>query len=87
MTAARTGSAASIKVLASHGANVNVQENWMGESPLSWAAAENHADAVKALIELGADVNKKSKVLSFPNSSGRPRGWSAPPSHAEAGRR
>ena len=38
----------------------------MGESALSWAAAENHTDAVKALIELGADVNKKSKVLSFP---------------------
>ncbi len=91
MTAARTGSAASIKVLASHGANVNVHENWMGESALSWAAAENHTDAVKALIELGADVNAKSKVLPFPEfkwttsgmvSTALPRGGWTPLMHA-----
>ena len=60
-------------------------------APLSWAAAENHADAVKALIELGADVNKKSKVLSFPEfkwttsgmvSTALPRGGWTPLMHA-----
>ena len=64
---------------------------WMGETRAQWAAAENHADAVKALVELGADVNAKSKVLSFPEfkwtTSGMvgtalPRGGWTPLMHA-----
>ena len=56
-----------------------------------WAAAENHAEAVKALVELGADVNAKSKVLSFPEfkwttsgmvSTALPRGGWTPLMHA-----
>ena len=62
----------------------------------------NHIDAVKALIELGADVNAKSKVLTFPEfkwttsgmvSTALPRGGWTPLMHAarqgaiEAGRR
>ena len=31
-----------------------------------WAAAENHAAAVKVLIEGGADVNMRSATLNFP---------------------
>ena len=63
----------------------------MGETALMWAAAENHADAVKALVELGADVNAKSKVLSFPEfkwstsgmvSTALPRGGWTPLMHA-----
>ena len=91
MTAARTGSAAAIKVLAGHGADVNAREGWMGETAIGWAAAENHADAVKALLELGADVNAKSKVLAFPEfkwttsgmvSTALPRGGWTPLMHA-----
>jgi ankyrin repeat protein len=91
MTAARTGKADAIKVLAAHGADVNAHENWMGESALTWAAAENHADAVRALVELGADVNLKSKVLQFPEfkwvtsgmvSTALPRGGWTPLMHA-----
>ena len=44
MIAARTGSAPAIKALVGRGATVNVQDAWMGETPLMWAAAENHAD-------------------------------------------
>ena len=31
-----------------------------------WAASQNNAAAVKTLIELGADKNERSKLLSFP---------------------
>jgi ankyrin repeat protein len=31
-----------------------------------WAAAENHPDAIKVLVARGADMNARSKELSFP---------------------
>ncbi len=37
----------------------------MGETALMWAAAENHPEAVKALIEGGADINAHSTVLTL----------------------
>jgi ankyrin repeat protein len=30
---------------------------------LIWAAVENHADAVRALVEHGADVNGRSALM------------------------
>jgi ankyrin repeat protein len=87
MTAARAGSVESVRLLASRGANVNAREDWFGETALMWAAAENHAGVVKALVALGADVNARSMhkeppVLEFPQSGGPnmpfPRGgWTA----------
>jgi ankyrin repeat protein len=59
MLASRTGSVAAMKVLAGHGADVNAKEDH-GTTPLMWAAAEGHPDAVKLLIELGADVSARS---------------------------
>ena len=91
MIAARTGSAPAIKALVARGATVKVQEAWMGETPLSWAAAENHPQAVAALLELSADPNARSKALSFPEfrwvtsgmvSTALPRGGWTPLMHA-----
>src|SRR4029077_13324418 len=47
----------------------------LGESALMWAAAENHLEVARALIEAGADLNVRSTALdtpklSFPRSGG-----------------
>jgi ankyrin repeat protein len=64
MTAARTGKVDALKRLIAAGADVNARERWFGETALMWAAAENHAAAIRALVDaartladLGADLN------------------------------
>jgi ankyrin repeat protein len=66
MTAARTGDLRSVTTLLSHHAKVNAGESWQGETALMWAAAENHADVVRALAAAGADLDARSKPLRFP---------------------
>jgi ankyrin repeat protein len=66
MTAARTGNVDSIKLLVETGAKIDAKENWQGQTALMWAAAQNNAAAVTTLIDLGADKNERSKLLSFP---------------------
>ena len=39
-----------MQALLAHGADVNAQEAWLGETALMWAAAENHGDAVSVLL-------------------------------------
>ena len=51
------------------GADPNVHERRLGETALMWAAAENHADAVTALAQHGADVNARSNPADFPRFS------------------
>ena len=56
--------------------------SWLGETALMWAAAENHADAVRTLVAAGADPNARSDVqdapvLEFPRSGGPERALSA----------
>ncbi len=65
MTAARTGSAETIKALIARGADVKARERRKGQTALMWAAAENNVAAIRALIEAGADVNERSKGGSF----------------------
>lgn len=66
MTAARTGVAAVLEILLDRGANVHAQENLYGETALAWAAAENHAEAVRLLVAHGAPVSGRSKLQEFP---------------------
>ena len=66
MTAARAGSPEVVNALLDRGANVNAAEGWQGQTALMWAAAENHGAAIKALVARGADMNARSKELSFP---------------------
>src|SRR5262245_24653082 len=70
MTAARTGDVAAIRMRAAHGANVNARENRFGETPLIWAAAQDHGEAIKTLVELGAAVNARSTQTDYPKLIG-----------------
>ena len=45
-------------------------EKWYGETALIWAAAENHAPAVRLLVEGGAKVDLASKKMVFPRKVG-----------------
>jgi ankyrin repeat protein len=53
-------------MLLARGADANARENSLGETALMWAAAENHSEAVRALIEHGADPNARSDKLVYP---------------------
>ena len=44
------------------GADINLQDNEMGYTPLIWAASRGKNDTAKKLIEYGADVNKTDKA-------------------------
>ena len=38
----------------------------MGETALMWAAADNHADAVRTLVKHGAQINARSTTVAYP---------------------
>eukprot|EP00742_Colponemidia_sp_Colp-10_P017635 GILJ01020295.1.p1 GENE.GILJ01020295.1~~GILJ01020295.1.p1 ORF type:complete len:211 (-),score=22.86 GILJ01020295.1:34-666(-) len=57
--AAEGNHAALIKLLISHGANIQAKDSY-GWSPLHSAAAYGRVEAITALIELGADLSAKS---------------------------
>jgi ankyrin repeat protein len=65
LSAARTGSPAVIDALVQAGARLDARENLYGETPLIWAAAEDHADAVRTLLKHGADPNIRSSPQMF----------------------
>ena len=62
MSAARAGNPDAIKVLVAHGADVNVKERILNQTPLMWAAAAGNTAAVKVLVEVGADIQARSKA-------------------------
>src|SRR4029078_4081232 len=65
LSAARTGSKAAIEVLVQAGAKIDVRDSFYGETPLIWAAAEDHADAVRTLLDHGADPKIRSSPQTF----------------------
>lgn len=65
MTAARTGRVEALTALIEGGARLDGQEKWFGETPLIWAAAEDHAAAVELLVRRGADVNGPSAKQNY----------------------
>ena len=64
MTCANTGVVEGVKELLASGANPNLKEARQDQTALMWAAAENHPAVVKALIEGGADVKAKSRLVA-----------------------
>ena len=60
MTAARTGKVEAVKMLLAHGADVNAREQLRGQTALMWAAAENHAAVISALVETHVDIRARS---------------------------
>ena len=71
MTAARTGQIEVMRQLLARGANVNAHENQFHQTALMWAAG--HPDAVKLLIQRGADVRARSKVWKVTDTIYAPR--------------
>jgi ankyrin repeat protein len=53
-----------VKALIAAGAKINVKEPEHDQTALMWAAAEKHPDAVKVLIEAGADVRARSRAYA-----------------------
>src|SRR6185312_3611174 len=49
-----------MKVLLDHGADPNAKETLRGTTPLMWAADEGHSDAIKLLLDRGADLKARS---------------------------
>ena len=62
MVAARTGRVPTMERLLRAGAEVNATEGWRRQTALMWAAAENNAAAVMALIDAGADIEARSSA-------------------------
>ena len=62
MTAARTGDVDTVKVLLDAGAEVDAREDWHGQTPLMWAAAQKHPQVIALLEDYGADINATSAM-------------------------
>ena len=64
-TCAHNGNVEAAKALLARGATVNTGDNWRGQTPLMWAAAQGHGPMVRVLVEAGADVNVRSTVVTW----------------------
>jgi uncharacterized protein len=60
MMAARNGNADAVAVLLAHHADPSLKETLRGTTALMWAAEQSHPEALKKLIEFGAQVNAAS---------------------------
>ncbi len=60
LSCARTGRVGAVRALRARGAAVDATDRWRGQTPLMWAAAENHVAIMNVLLEGGADVNAAS---------------------------
>ena len=85
MLAARTGSAATTKLLLEHGADVNARELWREQTALMWAADGAFAELTQLLIDHGADVRARAaandwgvQITSEPRAQYRPTGGMTP---------
>ena len=65
MTAARTGNVEVLRALLKRDARVEARDGFYGETALIWATAADHADAVRTLLDAGADVNTRSASAEF----------------------
>lgn len=71
LACARSGSTASVKSLIAYGADVNVREEWSGQTALMGAVAHRHSEVARVLVENGADVHARSiPVVRRVNSDG-----------------
>ncbi len=62
MECARTGDLAAVTALLAAGADVNAKESINDQTALMWAVGQQHADVVRALVEVGADIQARSRT-------------------------
>jgi ankyrin repeat protein len=62
MLAARNGRGAAVDLLLERGADANASEPFRGQTALMWAAGGGNADAVRALLEHGAQIEARSRT-------------------------
>jgi ankyrin repeat protein len=60
--AALNGHVSSTRLLARHGARLDLKTNKEGWTPLMGAVVNNHSEAVRALLELGADSRVRNSL-------------------------
>ena len=60
--AARAGNLAAAEALLKAGANVNAREQWGGQSPAMWAAAQSQPAMLRLLIKYKADINAQGAM-------------------------
>ena len=63
--AASSGDVASITTLLERGAEVDAREGVYEQTPLMWATAQNRLDAMRTLLDAGADVRATTKVIDY----------------------
>ena len=66
MAAARTGNADAMKLLLAHGGDVNAKESSQGQTALMWAAAQQHPEVVRTLVEAGAHIHVRTQENAAP---------------------
>jgi ankyrin repeat protein len=66
MLCANLGVVDAVEALIKHGAYVNASDNHENQTALMWAAAENHEEVVKLLVDADAEVNARSKLVPEP---------------------
>ena len=71
MRAARVGDVGTVKALLARNVNVNAKEPHEEQTALMWAVVENHLDVAKLLIEAGADVRARSRIMDQPRPGRR----------------
>ena len=64
MECARTGDVGAVTALLAAGAQVNAKESINDQTALMWAVAQQHPRVVEALVELGADIQARSRTYS-----------------------
>ena len=67
MACANTGAEEGVRALLKRGAEVNAKEGKDDQTALMWAAAEKHPQVVRVLVENGANVAARSRVVSMPD--------------------
>jgi uncharacterized protein len=60
LACAQRGAVPAVQMLIARGADVNAKDSWRGQTPLMWAAAENHSDLIEVLLAAGAAVDARS---------------------------
>ena len=61
MTCGNSGSTDAVRMLLARGADVNAKEPAQNQTALMWAAAEHHPKVVAMLVEVGADLQARTK--------------------------